>query len=135
MDKKERIVFFDGHCPMCHGWVRRIIAWDKKKRLSFAPLESDAGRRYLSRLMPDYLQEDTIIYYEAGKLFLKSDAVLRIARALGFPFSGLHLFRLFLPKRILDRWYEKVAGTRYKYGERYGECPLPEREVRDRFIR
>ena len=128
-----RIVFYDGYCPMCNSWVKQIVRRDKHKTFQFAPLDSETARKMLTSLVPDYIKEDTIIYYEDGKVFMRSDAALRILKTLGFPVSMLSM-GLLVPKTIRDGVYNWVAKRRYKFGKRYEECPLPPLEWRDRFL-
>ena len=130
---KLKIVFFDGNCPMCHSWVKRIISWDKKKIFRFAPLEGETAKEMLTPLLPDYIKEDTIIYFEEGNIFMRSDAAFRIVRALGFPYS-LASLGLLAPKFFRDSVYNRVATRRYQFGKRYDSCPLPPVEWRDRFL-
>lgn len=118
---------------MCHSWVKRLIRWDKLKIFKFAPLEGEAARNYLSPVQPDYIMEDTIVYYDNGKTYLRSAAALRIIKELGFPYSLL-FFGLNVPRPIRDSVYKWVADNRYKFGERYESCPLPPVEWRDRFL-
>ena len=118
---------------MCHSWVKRLINWDKSKIFKFAPLESEVARNYLSSILPDYIKEDTIVYYDNGKTYLRSEAALSIIKELGFPFNLLSV-GLTIPKAIRDSVYRWVANRRYKFGERYENCPLPPVEWRDRFL-
>jgi predicted DCC family thiol-disulfide oxidoreductase YuxK len=118
---------------MCHSWMKRFIKWDRSKIFKFAPLESEAAKNYLSPILPGYIKEDTIVYYDNGKTYLRSDAALRIIKELGFPYSFLSFGKL-VPKLIRDSVYKWVANHRYKFGERYETCPLPPVEWRDRFL-
>lgn len=118
---------------MCHSWVKRLIHWDKKKIFKFAPLESLAGKHYLFPILPDYIKEDTIVYYDNGKTYLRSEAALRIIKEIGFPYNILS-FGLNVPKALRDSVYKWVAARRYKFGERYASCPLPPVEWSDRFL-
>ena len=116
---------------MCHAWVKRIIKWDKRKIFRFAPLEGETAVNYLTPLMPDYLKEDTIIYYQDGRIRMRSDAAIEILHMLGL--GGTFLLR-WVPKKLLDAIYSQVASRRYKYGERFTSCPLPPAEWSDRFL-
>lgn len=118
---------------MCHSWVKRLIRWDSNKQFKFAPLDGDAAKEFLTALMPDYLNEDTIIYYDEGNVFVRSEAALRILSQLEFPISILRI-GLLVPKPIRDAVYKKVAANRFKFGDRYESCPLPPAEWRDRFL-
>ncbi len=129
----SKIIFYDGNCPMCNSWVKRIIKWDKKKVFQFAALESETAQKLLTPLLPDYLKEDTIIFRDDSQIYLRSNAVLRILKYLGFPlYLGLIFF--FVPGFIRDGVYDWIAARRYKYGKRYDSCPLPPPEWRDRFL-
>ncbi len=128
-----KIVFFDGNCPMCNSWVKRLIRMDPKKIFRFAPLEGETAHQLLSPLMPDYLKEDTIVYYDDGDIFIRSEAALQIGKALGFPYRLGTVFSIF-PLFIRDGVYRWVANRRYKYGKRYDSCPLPPVEWGDRFL-
>ena len=128
-----KIIFFDGQCPMCHSWVRRIIKFDSKKKFRFAPLESEVAKSFLAELLPDYLKEETIIYFDNGQVYTHSDAVLRIMSDLSFPVNILKM-GLLVPKALRDGIYNKVAANRYKFGKRFDSCPLPPVEWRDRFL-
>ena len=133
MQPNDKIIFFDGNCPMCHAWVKHIIRWDKKKLFRFAPLESDIARSTLTPLLPGFLEENTIIYVEQKKVYKRSEAILKIIHSLGFPFTILSAGRI-IPKKLRDGLYTWVANRRYKYGPRYESCPIPPVEWRDRFL-
>jgi predicted DCC family thiol-disulfide oxidoreductase YuxK len=128
-----KIIFYDGLCPMCNGWVKRFARWDKKKLFHFAPLEGDTAKKMLGEIFPDFLKEDTIIYFDDGKAFVRSTAALKIMSQLGFPYflGGLGLL---VPRFIRDGVYRWIASRRYTYGKRYDSCPIPPREWRDRFL-
>jgi predicted DCC family thiol-disulfide oxidoreductase YuxK len=128
-----KVIFYDGYCPMCNGWVRAIIRFDKEKRFHFAALESEVARRMLHPLFPDYEKEDTIILLDEDKVYLRSDAALRILRNLPAPISWLYAGKL-VPKSIRDKMYRWIASRRYRWGKRFDSCPVPPKEWRDRFL-
>ena len=116
---------------MCHSWVKRIIRWDKKKIFRFAPLESETAKKLLTPILPEYIKEDTIIYYDEGRIYMRSNAAIQILEDLGYNLLALSKF---VPKKLRDNVYRWVANRRYKYGPRYNSCPLPPVEWRDRFM-
>lgn len=128
-----KIIFYDGYCPMCHSWVKRIIRWDKDKLFRFSPLEGPKAKALLSPLLENYLEEDTIVYYDEGNVYLRSDAALKILSQLQFPFTLLATGRI-VPKSLRDNLYRWVANRRYRFGKRYDSCPVPPIEWKDRFI-
>ncbi len=118
---------------MCHSWVRRIIRWDKEKVFHFAPLEGQTANEILTPQFPHYLEEETIVLFDDGGIYVRSDAALRIMNALRLPFKLISVFRL-MPPKLRDWVYNKVAANRYRYGPRYESCPIPPVEWRDRFL-
>jgi predicted DCC family thiol-disulfide oxidoreductase YuxK len=130
---RMKVIFYDGLCPMCNAWVRRIIRWDKKKLFRFAPLESEMARETLGKIFPEYLEENTIVFFEDGHIRTRSSAALEIVKQLGFPYS-LFTLGYILPKGMRDFMYRQVANRRYLYGQRYDSCPVPPLEHRDRFL-
>ena len=128
-----KVIFFDGNCPMCHGWVRRIIRMDHRGLFKFAPLTSELAGTILTPIMPAYQGEDTIIYYDEGAVYLRSDAALHILTTLGFPYSLGFAGRI-IPKSWRDGIYRWVANRRFRYGKRYDVCPMPPEKWKGRFI-
>lgn len=128
-----KMIFFDGQCPMCHSWVKRIIRLDRRRRFRFSPLEGELAKKTLTPSLPDYIREDTIIYFREDKVYLRSDAALNILWDLGFPYSLGFVFWL-VPKVIRNGVYRWVASRRYMYGKRFDNCPMPPVEWRDRFV-
>lgn len=128
-----KIIFFDGNCPMCHSWVKRILLADKKKEIKFSPLEGQLAADLLTPFLPGYMQENTIVFFDEGEVYIRSDAALKILQTLGFPYSIGFLGRL-MPGTWRDAMYRWVANRRYLYGNRFDQCPLPPAEWRERFI-
>jgi predicted DCC family thiol-disulfide oxidoreductase YuxK len=129
MKEDEHIVLFDGVCNLCNAAVRFILARDPQGRFRFASLQSDVARRLLKGDGPP----ETIVLIEAGKIYAKSTAALRIARGLRFPwplFYGLAVVPLFLR----DLVYDWVARNRYRWFGKRDTCMLPTPETRGRFL-
>ncbi len=118
---------------MCHSWVKRILRADKKIEIRFSPLEGKLAAEMLTPLIPRYNHEDTIVFYDEGEVFIRSDAALKILQTLGFPYNLGFIGRL-IPKTWRDAMYRWVAKRRYRYGKRFDTCPLPPMEWKDRFV-
>ena len=128
-----KVIFYDGLCPMCNSWVKRILRWDKKRIFHFSPLEGDFAKNTLEKIFPDYLKENTIVFYDEGHISVRSTAALNIVRQLGLPYS-LFAIGYILPAAMRDVIYRWVANRRYRYGARYESCPMPPPEERTRFL-
>jgi predicted DCC family thiol-disulfide oxidoreductase YuxK len=127
------VVLFDGVCNLCHGAVRFVLERDPAARFRFAPLQSEIGRSLLERHGLDPGALDTVVLVDAGGAHARSDAALRIARELGFPWSWLAALRA-LPRPLRDALYGIVVRRRYRWFGRRDACPPPPPRWRERFL-
>ncbi|RIJ43191.1 DUF393 domain-containing protein [Pontibacter oryzae] len=127
------IVFYDGTCGFCQASVQLVLEYNSQHNLYFAALQSGALEALVSKKKrPDPLP-DSILFFENGKLYAESEAVLRLARHLDFPLSMLSVFRI-IPLSFRDFVYRFVARNRYKVAGRNQSCLLPSPEQRARFV-
>ncbi len=129
----QKIVLFDGACVLCNRSVDFLLKTDRKKRLKFASLQSDIAASMLKPIQNQPLTEDTIIFNDEGRLFIKSTAVLRIAGYLGFPYSTLAIFRL-IPRSLRDGIYDWIARNRARWFGTRVKCRVPDDETAGRII-
>jgi predicted DCC family thiol-disulfide oxidoreductase YuxK len=125
------VIYFDGVCNLCNGMVQWVIQHDKNKRFLFAALQSQAGHE-LHQQYGKTLPDSIILSYE-DKLFVKSDAVLKIA----FLSSGwLMLLSVFyiVPRFLRDIVYDFIARKRYAWYGRRDTCMIPTPELESRFL-
>lgn len=128
---KNKVIFFDGVCGLCNGFVDFVIAVDKKRQFFFSPLQSEFAKNNLPHDMTTDLK--SVVYLTDGKRFSKSDAVLRIMNELGGLWKLTTVGRIF-PEILRDKAYNLVAENRYKLFGRKETCRLPSAEERERFI-
>lgn len=124
---KAKIVFFDGVCHLCNGFVDSMITLDTNHTFYFAPLQGETAQKLLPA--QDRAQLNSVIYYESENLFYSSTAILKILIGLGGVFR---IFKLFwaIPRPLRDFIYGIVARNRYRwFGEREF-CRLPKPEER-----
>ena len=127
------IILFDGVCNLCTGSVRFIINRDPRAIFKFAPLQSEIGKKLLSRYDNDLQDLDTIILIEHGKLYFKSTAALRITKKLGYLWQLLYIFVL-VPGPIRDYIYDIVAKNRYNWYGKKSDCMVPTPDIKNRFL-
>jgi predicted DCC family thiol-disulfide oxidoreductase YuxK len=133
MSNYEKLILFDGVCNLCNGFVNFIIKRDKKGKIRFAPLQSEAAKNSL-RAFGHYPEEsDSVIYISGNKFFDKSSAVLNILKDLGKGWQLMFVF-IVLPPFIRDLLYDLVAKNRYRIFGRRDACMIPTSEIRNRFI-
>lgn len=127
------IVLFDGVCNFCNASVNFIIERDRKGILKFAPLQSEAGQKFLTEFNLDSPDVDSVILIEDGKAFTFSTAALRIAKRLGGIWS-LGYAGIIVPAPIRDFFYKWFARNRYRLFGKKDTCMIPTPEVRSRFL-
>lgn len=127
------LILFDGDCNVCNRSVQFVLQRDPGGRFRFASLQSAAGQAALAAAGFEGEVPDTIILITAGRVWLRSGAVLRIARGLGFPWWVFSVF-LLVPAVIRDWFYKLFAARRYRWFGRAENCLVPTPEVRARFL-
>jgi predicted DCC family thiol-disulfide oxidoreductase YuxK len=129
------VIFFDGECNLCNGFVQIVIRNDPHARFRFASLQSEHARDIPA--LPDTAEYagglSTVIVKHRGAYLSKSSAVLKIAKLLGFPYSLFYVL-IVLPKPIRDSIYEWVAANRYKWFGKRDACMLPTSDLKSRFL-
>jgi predicted DCC family thiol-disulfide oxidoreductase YuxK len=76
---------------------------------------------------------DSIVLIERHRVFEKSDAVLRIAARLGYPWNLLRFFRC-IPRRLRDAVYDSIAHNRYNWFGKRDSCRVPSPDLAPRFL-
>ncbi len=130
------IILFDGVCNLCNGFVNLLIRIDKKATLRFMPLQSDKTEKTkaLTSVMNDLPDNpSSVILIEGEKISLKSNAVLRIAAYLPWPWKVLKYFG-FLPNKMRDSIYDFIARHRYQWFGKSNHCMVPTPDVQKRFV-
>ena len=117
----DRIVLFDGLCPLCCGTVRFLSGRDGRRRLSFAAFRSPEGREILQQHGYPGGDPSSVLYLKNGVLCENSGAVLEIVRELGFPWNMLYVLIL-TPRVIRDSLYRFIAKHRRRIAGRQETC-------------
>lgn len=126
------IVFYDGVCGLCNRSVHFVIGRDRRARFQFAPLQ---GTTLQSLGLSEYRDKlDTMLLYENGRAFARSDAVLRILSKLRWPWSWLGVMGFCVPRFLREATYRWVARRRYRWFGQLEFCPVPEARHASRFL-
>jgi predicted DCC family thiol-disulfide oxidoreductase YuxK len=132
-DAPHAVVLFDGVCNLCNGLVQFVIPRDPDGYFQFAALNSEAAARVLSAAGHGGPLVDSIVLVEAGVVYVRSAAALRIARRLGFPWA-LGYGLMVVPRPLRGAIYDLVARRRYRWFGRRETCMVPGPGIRDRFL-
>lgn len=128
----NRIIFFDGVCNFCDGFVEFVMKRDKHQKFRYSWLQSDFAERFMSERNIS-INMDTIILFEHGKLYYKSEAIFRIFRNISGSTRYLSLLRFF-PKVFNEFFYDIFAKYRYKIFGQKDNCTLPSPEEKKLFL-
>ena len=113
VDPIQCVVFFDGTCGLCHGFVRFALARDRQLRLLFAPLQGTTAAHTLPALGRRLEHLDTVyLLTEDQRLLSHSDATLAVLERLGGIWRLAALGQL-IPRRVRDALYRCVARLRH----------------------
>lgn len=129
MIENKNIILFDGNCLICNGFVRWIIKKDKNKIFLFGRLESDFGKKLISdnKLDPNL---DSVLFFNKGKVFIKSTAALNSIALL--PYLSFVKVLFIFPLFLRDWVYDFIAKNRNKIKK--GQCPIPTKELLERIV-
>jgi predicted DCC family thiol-disulfide oxidoreductase YuxK len=130
------VLLFDGECVVCNRLVQFVLRVDRHGTLLFASLQGKfAGAMQVRH--PELRNVDSVAWVEPSNgselVLVRSEAVLRLARYLGFPWRMLGL-AILVPRPIRDRLYDWFAARRHRWFGRAVTCSLPTTEHRNRMV-
>jgi predicted DCC family thiol-disulfide oxidoreductase YuxK len=105
------VVLFDGVCNLCVGSLPWLLRMDRRGRLRFGTLQSEAGRDLLERCGLSREYDRSMVVVEGETAYTESDAVVRLAWLLGFPWA-LGSVAVLVLDRTRDRAYRCLPRTR-----------------------
>ncbi len=128
------ILFFDGDCAFCSAGVRRVVRFDRGKRIRFAPLQ---GKLSAEKGFTHYVDPSggsmVLLREDDGRVFVRSDGAIELARALGGAWRCLVLAK-FIPRPLRDAVYKWIARNRYWLSKKGDFCLLPDPEMAARVL-
>jgi predicted DCC family thiol-disulfide oxidoreductase YuxK len=126
------VLFFDGDCAFCSASVHRVLELDKCGRVHFAPLQGEMARELgLAGHAAESGGTMALLREDDGKLFTRSDALLELARALGWPWR-IARAAVVIPRRLRDGIYQFIADHRKTLSGKNAVCHLPDSRLAER---
>lgn len=129
----EYVLLYDGYCPTCNWAVNYIISKEKRnKTMKFASLQSEFAE-FILKSDSSLKAIDSVILVgkKSGRIWIKSDAVLKVCSYLGGWYKILNIFYI-IPKFIRNFLYDLFAKNRYKFTGKYDACMIPDKATKDR---
>jgi predicted DCC family thiol-disulfide oxidoreductase YuxK len=127
------VVVFDGLCVLCSGSAQFVLDHDRAGVFRLLAAQSPLGTALYAHYGLDPQNYETMILIEGGIAHFKSEAAIRIARRLGFPWSLAAALRV-VPRPLRDRLYLLVARDRYRWFGQRQTCYRPDPRFADRMI-
>lgn len=134
MENDKYILFFDGACVLCNGYVDWLLKVDKKDQFRFTAQQSESGRQLIEKYNLPTDVKTVLLLSPNGEVFKYSDVALKIMKVLGWPYNILYP-TIIIPKFIRDTVYNWIAKNRYKwFGKKEDACMIPDKATRYKFL-
>ncbi len=127
------VVLFDGICNLCNSSVRFLLKHDTREKFLFSSIQSDASKNLLLHQNRKIREMNSILLIEDGQIHEKSEAVLRIASQLRFPWNMGSALRI-IPLKLRDGIYDWVARNRYRWFGKKDSCTFSITPYENRFV-
>ena len=123
------IIFYDGTCYLCHGFVKFVLNNESSPKLMFSSLQSEFAKTVLPEDLITGLE--TVVFYDpqSKSSLIKSTAVIAVFKSMGGVWR-LNAFLLSLfPAVVADVVYSMIASNRYRWFGQSDVCMnLPNRD-------
>lgn len=130
--ERSPVILFDGTCAFCERSVRFIAARDSGY-FKFGASQNPEGKALLAQYGTTREAAKSLILIDQGKIYLRSEAALRVAGHLAPPWRYGRVL-LLIPVPIRDAVYRVVAAVRHRIAGRSNACEIPPPEIRARLI-
>jgi predicted DCC family thiol-disulfide oxidoreductase YuxK len=132
---QPEMLFYDGHCALCHRSVKFVLKHDRSGKLfRFAPLQGPTFETRVPAERRAGLADSVVVLTNEGALLVRSDAFLHVLRRLGGGWSTLASAISVIPRALRDATYDFIARVRYRvFGTREDSCPVIAPDLRARF--
>ncbi len=119
------ICVMDGACALCSFGARLIARFDQADQIRIATLQSEIGNALLKAANLEPGDPETWLLKDGNSIFVKADAVIYLARAMGGP-ARIILPIAWLPKSWRNGLYGIIARHRYQIFGRADLCAMPD---------
>lgn len=132
IEKQKKIIFFDGVCSLCNGFVDFLIRHDSHRHFHFASLQGSTAQAFLDPKLQKEMK--SVLLLDGSQIFNQSQAVKEIFLLLPAPWKLIGLFLRFIPASLSDLIYVWVAKNRYQFFGKKETCRIPQKHEIDYFL-
>ena len=132
----SELVFYDGHCGLCHRTVCFLLLRDRDgESFRFAPLFGETFGQHVPREEHAGLADSLVVLRSDGVLLQRASGVFHTLRRIGGAWGLLGIVGGWLPTVLTDWGYDRIAAIRHRLFKRPTEvCPLVPQDLRSRFL-
>ncbi len=132
----QELVFYDGHCGLCHHTVVFLLARDRDGALfRFGPLFGETFKNHVPEEAREGLADSLIVLRSDGVLLQRASGVFHTLRKIGGFWGLVGTVGDWFPTGLTDWGYDRVAAIRHRLFKRRTEaCPLVPADLRSRFL-
>jgi predicted DCC family thiol-disulfide oxidoreductase YuxK len=120
----ERVsVLYDEDCGFCRWTADRLRAWDRHRRLAFAPIQGERGETLLAGIAPEARLDAAHVVTPDGRVRSGGAAVAAVLQLLPWASPLAAVVRAF--PGTTDRAYRWTGSRRTWFGARLGAAACP----------
>lgn len=130
------IVYFDGFCNLCNGFINFLVSRDRHRRLRFAPLQGVTAQVHVPSLTKGATGDvpDSVVVVDRGRIMLRSEAALHVLIQIGGVWAIIGRLGRVCPEPLRNGVYRWFAANRYRWFGRRDSCRTPSPEERELFL-
>ncbi|WP_158700925.1 thiol-disulfide oxidoreductase DCC family protein [Phytohalomonas tamaricis] len=110
----RQLVVFDASCSLCRRSVAFLLRHETSPQTLFARLQSPLAERLGTYFSVDPHQLESVWLIREGRLYMRSEAMLRISEGLHSPWSNVSHLR-YLPMPLRDGVYRIIGRYRRQW--------------------
>ena len=109
----SELIFFDGDCGLCHGFVRFVLAENHSAQpFRFAPLQGETIRKTISDETRACLPDSIAVFTADNEVLIRSRAVLFALIRMGGLWTITARLLQLIPAQLGDLAYNRIAAVR-----------------------
>ncbi|MFZ4798469.1 MAG: thiol-disulfide oxidoreductase DCC family protein [Bacteroidia bacterium] len=133
MNHSQSMVFFDGVCNLCNGFVQFVLKNEVNSNYQFCSLQSEFAINFFKEKQFLTCGIDSVIVFENNQFYIESAAAFKIISKLKWPYRVFGIFAV-LPNFINNFIYKLIAKYRYKIFGKSNVCWVMSDKNKLRFL-
>jgi predicted DCC family thiol-disulfide oxidoreductase YuxK len=129
----KKILFFDGVCNLCNGFVQFILKHETNSEFKFCSLQGEFAANFFKEKQFITSGIDSVIVFENNQFYIESAAAFKIINKLKWPYKAFYIFST-LPEFLNNSIYKFIAKSRYKIFGKSNVCWVITDKNKTRFL-